>query len=36
MDVVIVKKIGYINTVSNEAPVFNQLNMSVTSVLTWK
>ena len=36
MGEVIVEKIGYINTASNEAPIFNQLNMGVTSVFAWK
>ena len=36
MNEIIVQKIGDINSVSNQAPIFNQLNMAVTSVLAWK
>ena len=36
MNKIIVEEIGDISTVSNEATIFNQLNMTVTSVFAWK
>ena len=36
MNKIIVEEIDDISTVSNEATIFNLLNMTVTSVFAWK